>query len=109
MSSTVHIQTCRICLSAVTRGIGHVKGKSEIIKQSAAKSNEIFHAFHKACLRPWIGEHNNCPLCRGSLVLKPKVPMKTKVANFFREIAEFSKRGLLNSQNVSEMAFYCLA
>ena len=31
------------------------------------------HAYHKECLTKWLEIQNNCPYCRQSIKLKPKI------------------------------------
>lgn len=48
---------CPVCLSAFEEG-------DEIKKMSACD-----HAFHRACIDPWLSSHANCPVCRASVAV----------------------------------------
>ncbi|GMN22089.1 hypothetical protein TIFTF001_027723 [Ficus carica] len=48
---------CPVCLSAFAEG-------EEVKKLSACE-----HAFHAACIDPWLSLHANCPVCRASIAV----------------------------------------
>lgn len=48
-----NFDNCAICLDKMTSA-----------KKTLCSLENCTHTFHQYCLRPWMKEHNSCPLCR---------------------------------------------
>ncbi|KAG5178605.1 hypothetical protein JKP88DRAFT_158439 [Tribonema minus] len=54
MLSAVALTDCAICLAAFEGG-------------DALRRLRCGHAFHGACLQPWVDHHSDCPLCKACI------------------------------------------
>eukprot|EP00731_Ephydatia_muelleri_P005858 Em0003g106a len=61
-SSTTSVNTCAVCLDEM--------------KQNK-KQETCSHVFHRECIEKWLRRHNDCPVCRRTLIASAPLPETT--------------------------------